>query len=470
MLGSIMSLGNSERSILVVDPDFKSVDVPSGSLLNATHFSETKGIPQQLADISKRWVALVLSPKVDNTMGMSIVHYCKVHRPTLPIFLLHEGDSPIHLQEAQQLGITEMIKKPVTLADIFARVSPFLVTVDPNQTVANTEELEKAHADSIVTEDDQRFTSIAAEDLLVSKKYLFDFYIRLSSGKYIKVLKSNEPVDSARLITYLKKGVKNFYLKKDIHAKYVTYCDNVARAILKSKTISIQTKLKGTLIHGQETLKFLKDQGLSPSNIQLAQSFLGNVEILIDQIQLKKNPDVTLFFNDLIKVDHGVSCTILAGLLANVMGMQADRAVQVVGMAAMFHDIGLVKLPPECQEDTEFKMTQEQYLQYSKHPLIGAQIIQELPQLDPIVAQAVAQHHERRNRKGYPLHLGPGAINRVAEIVGICDEFLRLMRKPRETSRSTIYSEMEKGVFHGFTFDVVNAFRMIFFPSGPTNQ
>jgi len=74
----------------------------------------------------------------------------------------------------------------------------------------------------------------------------------------------------------------------------------------------------------------------------------------------------------------------------------------------------------------------------------------------------VAQHHERRNKLGFPRRTGAGVVNRIAEIVGISDEFARLLQRATQDPRVNPFQIMEVDIFQGFSFPVVEAFRKAF--------
>jgi HD-GYP domain-containing protein (c-di-GMP phosphodiesterase class II) len=88
-------------------------------------------------------------------------------------------------------------------------------------------------------------------------------------------------------------------------------------------------------------------------------------------------------------------------------------------------------------------------------------MLRQIRGVEPVVIQAVEQHHERRSRKGFPYRLGSGNINRVSEIIGISDEFVHLIGKCK-VDGSDPFKLMESTVFHGFSSPVITAFQMIF--------
>ena len=112
-------------------------------------------------------------------------------------------------------------------------------------------------------------------------------------------------------------------------------------------------------------------------------------------------------------------------------------------------------------------MTPEELSLYRTHGEKGADELRKIKGFDPAALQAIAQHHIRKSSSG---GIGGAQVSRVAEIVGICDEFDKILRRMKGSPMSdlektkVIQAEMEQKVFPGFGRQVVYAFRSAFFP------
>ena len=62
--------------------------------------------------------------------------------------------------------------------------------------------------------------------------------------------------------------------------------------------------------------------------------------------------------------EHGVGTSLVAGILANSLGLMSSDPVRIVGLAALFHDVGLSQLPPELSLLNPKEMTPEQRTLY----------------------------------------------------------------------------------------------------------
>ena len=131
-------------------------------------------------------------------------------------------------------------------------------------------------------------------------------------------------------------------------------------------------------------------------------------------------------------------------------------------MASLCHDIGLMQMPPEVQTEDESKMTEPMRALYRTHPTVAAGILASIPGVDPAVIQAVTQHHDRRDKSGFSNRAQASTLHRVAEMVGIADEYVRLMEKTKVDPNFDVYKEMEKTILPGFSRSIVDAFKKVF--------
>lgn len=143
-----------------------------------------------------------------------------------------------------------------------------------------------------------------------------------------------------------------------------------------------------------------------------------------------------------------------ARLLADAAGLPSAHAARI-GLGGFLHDLGKVGVPDAILRKTD-RLTDEEYAVIKTHPSMGARMLAGHP-LAALVHDAVYQHHERPDGKGYPLGLSGDAITDMAAIVGICDAFdamtsSRPYRKgmPLEKALSIIQAEQGQQFHTGY--------------------
>lgn len=141
-----------------------------------------------------------------------------------------------------------------------------------------------------------------------------------------------------------------------------------------------------------------------------------------------------------------------ARLLADAAGLPG-ASVARIGLGGFLHDLGKVGVPDAILRKTD-RLTDEEYAVIKTHPSMGARMLAGHP-LAALVHDAIFQHHERPDGKGYPQGLGAEAISDMAAIVGICDAFdamtsSRPYRKGMPLEKALSIIEVEQGQqFHG---------------------
>jgi putative nucleotidyltransferase with HDIG domain len=132
-----------------------------------------------------------------------------------------------------------------------------------------------------------------------------------------------------------------------------------------------------------------------------------------------------------------------------------------VRFGAILHDIGKIHIQDRVLRKTG-PLNREEWMEMKKHPVIGAEMIKDIPYLAPAI-QVIRYHHERWDGSGYPAGLAGEAIPRPARIVAVADSFDAMTTE--RPYRNTLTPE---GAFQtivessGLLFDpaVVSAFKV----------
>jgi HD-GYP domain-containing protein (c-di-GMP phosphodiesterase class II) len=108
----------------------------------------------------------------------------------------------------------------------------------------------------------------------------------------------------------------------------------------------------------------------------------------------------------------------LACAIGREMGLDSGR-VDVIGLAALLHDLGMMFIPPDTLEKPG-ELSEAQLLTVKNHAEAEFQILKTIDLFYP-VAEIVHQHHERLDGSGYPAGLKGDDILLEARIVAVAD-------------------------------------------------
>lgn len=167
---------------------------------------------------------------------------------------------------------------------------------------------------------------------------------------------------------------------------------------------------------------------------------------------------------------QAMNVSALAVLTAKTMNLTPEEVDQV-GMGALFHNIGMSRVPLAVRVKSEEDMSPTETKLLRMYPQLGKEILEAIPGVDPEVVEIVYQHREWIDGTGYPKRLFAGDINRLARLVGTIVEY-NAMTSDRRSLRhfgpgqalSHLFTKMQ----HKYGPDVIDAFiaTVTVFPPG----
>lgn len=106
--------------------------------------------------------------------------------------------------------------------------------------------------------------------------------------------------------------------------------------------------------------------------------------------------------------------------VAKALGLGPDE-IAAVNLGALFHDIGKIGIPEHILLKPS-ALTEEEWAEMKTHPIIGANLIGEVPNLERI-RPIVLAHHEHYDGSGYPNGLKGDEIPLAAQIISVADSY-----------------------------------------------
>lgn len=156
--------------------------------------------------------------------------------------------------------------------------------------------------------------------------------------------------------------------------------------------------------------------------------------------------------------EHGRAVGRWAALVAGVLDHD-EQTVRRCELAGKLHDVGKVFIPQAIWRKPS-ALSKTERLLVERHCDYGFQMVSVVPgMLD--VAEAVRQHHERIDGRGYPLGLSGGEIRVEARVVAVCDSWAAMVAdRPYHTALTPEQGRAELLRCRGTQLDadVVDAF------------
>ena len=207
---------------------------------------------------------------------------------------------------------------------------------------------------------------------------------------YIIVLIDNENTINIKTLQDIK--VQGYFPKND-----------------KFNQLELFTKTAINYIDQMRTIKKI-NQELIESKKQIESAYLESIEILRQTVEAKDN----------YTRGHSDRVASYSVLIGQRLGLSSND-LRTLRIGGMFHDIGKIGIPDSILLKSD-KLTDEEYDEIKKHPIIGKNILSNAVIFKDIIP-IVLYHHERYDGKGYPYGLSDKDIPFLARIVSVADAF-----------------------------------------------
>jgi putative nucleotidyltransferase with HDIG domain len=117
---------------------------------------------------------------------------------------------------------------------------------------------------------------------------------------------------------------------------------------------------------------------------------------------------------------HPLNVTVLTLIMAKSIGISKED-IRLLGMAAIFHDIGKAEIANYILTKKE-PLTKSELSHFEQHSEIGARMAQEVG-LPVRAGKIILQHHEHTDGSGYPNHLKAEQIDPLARLVALANGY-----------------------------------------------
>jgi putative nucleotidyltransferase with HDIG domain len=158
-----------------------------------------------------------------------------------------------------------------------------------------------------------------------------------------------------------------------------------------------------------EELQSVNDM-LRKTNDRLEESHLSVIGALVGALEAKEK----------LTASHSGHTMLYAMRVAETLGLSQDD-IATIKLGALFHDIGKIGVPEHLLRK-QGQLSADEWAEVRAHPVIGANLLANVPMLDKI-RPIVLAHHERYDGTGYPNGLRADQIPLAAQIISVADAF-----------------------------------------------
>jgi HD-GYP domain-containing protein (c-di-GMP phosphodiesterase class II) len=193
---------------------------------------------------------------------------------------------------------------------------------------------------------------------------------------------------------------------------------------------------------------------------------VGHVKIACDIIRedrrflFRVQQDTDLGIEANFQVVHAVKTMITSIVIGSYLKLSDARLIEL-GVAAILHEIGMFKLPPQIYLSKRSLSPQERKAILT-HPVLGYNILKSFD-FPLAIGLAALEHHERENGSGYPQKLNSDKISYYAKIIAVACSYEALTAsRPHKDAKDGYTSMLDLLKNEGRQYDEVVVRALVF--------
>lgn len=137
---------------------------------------------------------------------------------------------------------------------------------------------------------------------------------------------------------------------------------------------------------------------------------------------------------------HSLNVAVLSMLIAKELGW-SRKEIELVGMGALFHDIGKLKIPTQLLRKTT-PFTHSEQIYFNQHPAMGAELINITDNFPQQALPIILNHHEFLDGSGTPKGLLEKDLDKLSQLVCAINTYDNLCHSDRSRKARTPYSAL----------------------------
>ena len=413
--------GGSNISILVVDDEADITEVFESLLVSEGYTVERASSGEEaILKLGEKEFHLILADiRMPNMSGLELLAWTKKNQPKLRTILVTGLTNLEMTKAALDLGCEAFLAKPVDRSELLKTVQ-FALSEPENE-----------------IQREGNYGQVPIEDFISGKNLPYSIYVRLVTGRFVKIAHTGEDLDLGRIYNLKFKSVNELWLEKGDFLKYQAMSQRLAAGVATMTQVSADKKAKVIEHACQIAAQKLQMAGVEAGSLESASQLLNAALTLT----LESPGSVAMLevMNTRLngRYAHASTTALLAILITQVMGWTNKKNIFSLALAGFFHDIGLMDAPEGLEDKPLADMSEEEKTIYLNHPARGVELLKDLPGLPSEVLTIVSQHHESgKESGGFPRNIQSSEVFPMARILRLLDEFSHRLLRSQPAGRA----------------------------------
>lgn len=400
------------------------------------------------ADLS--FSGVFLNPGDTSFSAFRFIEVTLTHRPALPIFLFESK-----LSTSQDTS--QRIINNIHVRGVFSGAENYNTLIAP---IKNNIESEYARGRAPESLQKPGFTILPISDFYTGTFYPYDMFILdpITSGMNLFAQK-NAPID----VAYLNQAAAQaqfLYVRDEDVQRNKTELKAAQSSFLDSNDYPTNWKIAETMASARNVLNEMKNAGMNEQLVEYTQGMLGDLFKLISRIDSDEG-SISNMIEKAKQCDRSVFCASYSMLVCKQLRFEKTATLEILGLASVLQDISLYRTPfGDLSEKLQSDLPPEQLAFYLKHPTLSADTVAHHTDVPQVTLQVVRQHHERKDKSGFPNRIGGNQLHPMAEILSLINSYYEIS-KAHSDDDAKVITDLQKSVFPHYSENVVSAFKQV---------
>jgi hypothetical protein len=385
---------------------------------------------------------IYLNPNDSSYSALRFLELTLLQRPVTPIFLLdeeHEISTPAQKHFFEHVSVKGFFSGKESFTQLIGALAP-------NEN-ASLNEIKKR----ITTRSEHPgYLAVPIVDFVHSKTYPFDVFVEDEKKQLRLFATAGSSIESEYLSHVSSKTSWMFVSEANIHETREAI-RQTQNTYMDLDAFPISWKTAETLFSAKVLLKEMQKGGLSDGFVEHTQFLLSDIFQIVSHLDHAQK--IQKFIDQAKDCDRNIACATLAILMCKAMKFEKNAIVEILGLASFFQDVSLYQSPygnlSELKQD-EMSLEAQQY--YYNHAMHSADLLAEHTSMPEVTLQVLRQHHERKDRTGFPNRVGGMQLHPMAEVLSLINDYL---------DHPLTFSSIEKEVYSHYSDRMVIAFKQL---------
>ena len=401
-----------------------------------------------IMDPALRLSGVFLNPSIAGFSAFQFLELVLTHRPAVPVFLFEPRLSK-NSEQAQK------IMKSIHIKGIFSGSEPYSTLIRGLKSIVPEPAAPRRSEQSASKR--AGFQAIPVSDLFTQAEYPHDIYLIDESNTATRLAARDTPIDAAH-IAKVSELAEFVYIRSEDILKNKDDVRNLKESYIHLE-MPTEWKAAESIAKAKAVLHEMKSSGVNEEMIEYAKDMLGDLFKLISDIE----SDEGMIFGMIEKArqtDRSVFCASYSLLIAKHLKFEKNATLEILGLASVLQDLSLYKTPfGDLTEKNPSEMKKEELAYFMQHPILSADLVSNHTDIPQVTLQVVRQHHERKDKTGFPNHIGGPQLHPMAEILSLVNAYYDVVMTGKPDG--AVIQELQNEIFPHYSENMNRAFKAV---------